>query len=244
MNSVMILVGILCVLYYFMVILYAGRQSVFAPFWLILGTICLTSKIWLGILTGLPGWILGVFGVCVLVAGIAFLCVECFILQGMRRKSVPELSYLIVLGARVNGTVPCRSLLRRIDTAAAYLRAHPDMKAVLSGGQGPEEAVSEAFAMKQALLERGIGEERLLLEDRSRDTRQNMLYSQAFFDIHQDSIGVVTNSFHIFRSLRLGKKQGYQHLYGLPAPSDKILMVNYLTREFFAVVKDKLAGNI
>ena len=64
--------------------------------------------------------------------------------------------YIVVLGCGVNGTVPSLSLRNRIDAAYAYLIANPDTVCVVSGGQGPDEDITEAACMKRELTAMGM----------------------------------------------------------------------------------------
>ena len=84
---------------------------------------------------------------------------------------------LLVLGCRVYGARPSRLLRWRADRAAKYLKAHPQSVAVLSGGQGRDEAISEAEAMRRLLTQAGIAPSRLLLEDKSTSTQENIAFS-------------------------------------------------------------------
>ena len=153
---------------------------------------------------------------------------------------------VIVLGAGVNGETPSAALWSRIRAAEDYLEKHPDIPVVLSGGQGPGEAVSEAEAMRRAL--RGPDEAenaRFLLEERSTNTAQNFAFSKALLeerglDTETAVIAVVTNDFHCFRSHMIAQKQG---LKTLDVPAELPwwwLTANYYLREAFAVVKTAL----
>ena len=88
-----------------------------------------------------------------------------------------EADWLIVLGAGVNGTAPSLSMLNRLTAAKAYLDAHPDCHAVLSGGQGPGEDITEAEAMRRWLTAHGIPDSRIIVEDKSLTTAQNASYT-------------------------------------------------------------------
>ena len=88
-----------------------------------------------------------------------------------------NLDYIIVLGAHVDGTRLSMALLERTRRALQYLENNPDTKAVLSGGQGRGEAVSEAKAMYDYLTGHGISRERLILEERSTNTKENLDFS-------------------------------------------------------------------
>ena len=93
---------------------------------------------------------------------------------------VPEnLDYLIVLGAHVDGTRLTLALLERTRRALQYLKENPRTIAVLSGGRGSGEQISEAQAMFHYLTAHGIPKERLILEDRSVNTKENLAFSLA-----------------------------------------------------------------
>ena len=153
---------------------------------------------------------------------------------------------VIVLGAGVNGEEPSAALWSRIRAAEDYLEGHPDVPVVLSGGQGPGEAVSEAEAMRRALWTGDEAEDaRFLLEDRSTNTAQNFRYSKALLeeyglDTETATVAVVTNDFHCFRAHMIAQKQGLR-IVDVPAELPWWwLTANYYLREAFAVVKTAL----
>lgn len=180
-----------------------------------------------------------------LVMGAVFLIVEGLILSQMTRQPEPRLDYIIVLGARVFGTEPSPILQYRIDAAYDYLAANPETVAILSGGQGADEEISEAECMARELTSRGIGPERILLEDQSTTTAQNMAFGKALMTKKNPSVGVVTNNFHLFRAICIArKKTGLSHISGIAAPYPSILLPHYMLREFFTCTVDALFGNI
>jgi uncharacterized SAM-binding protein YcdF (DUF218 family) len=144
--------------------------------------------------------------------------------------------YLIVLGAKVNGTVPSLALNERIKTAAAYLLNNKNTIAIASGGKGPGEDISEAEAIKQELVKYGVSDSRIFLEDRSTDTYENVQFSKGF--IPQKAIHgiIVTNNFHVFRSIRIAKDHGLV-VTGLPAKTPKTAIVKSYVREYLAITK-------
>lgn len=153
---------------------------------------------------------------------------------------------VIVLGAGVNGETPSAALWSRIRAAEDYLGRHPDIPVVLSGGQGPGEAVSEAEAMRRALWSEDAAEnDRFLLEEESTNTAQNFRFSKALLeeyglDTETAVIAVVTNDFHCFRSHMIAQKQGLNTI-DIPAELPWWwLTANYYLREAFAVVKTAL----
>lgn len=144
--------------------------------------------------------------------------------------------YLIVLGAQVRGERITDSLKRRLDAALLYHQVCPSVKIIVSGGQGKGEDVSEAYAMVQYLREHEVKDEQIMLEDQSRTTRENLRFSKAYLEELKTPVGIVTNNFHLFRALLIGRSEGYENLTGIAAGCNRILFLNYMVREFFAVV--------
>ena len=125
-------------------------------------------------------------------------------------RKIQNLEYIIVLGAHVQGTRLTLALLERTRRALQYLEENPETKAVLSGGQGEGEDISEAQAMCNYLVEHGIDGERLILEGRSTSTTENLKFSLRSDRTADHSVGVVTNNFHVFRGTAIGRKCGCQ----------------------------------
>ena len=151
---------------------------------------------------------------CVLV----FVAVEALIFTGMFHKPSKDLDYIIVLGAQVNGTKLSNSLRLRVERAGEYLEENPEACAVLSGGKGTGEDITEAEAMYRYLVKKGVSPDRLLKEEHSTNTSENLKFSLKIIDTEEDgkgkeaSIGVVTNNFHVYRGVALGKKLGCSHI--------------------------------
>ena len=94
------------------------------------------------------------------------------------------------------------------------------------------------------MIENGIDEDRILMEDKSTNTNENILYSKKLISKDNAKVALVTNGFHVFRSVSIAKKQGLTNIQGLSAPSDKILTISYYVREVFGVVKYFVFGNM
>ena len=201
-----------------------------------------------------PVWMSVILSVVLAVGILSFSVTEEKIIHGMTSEPEEELDYLIVLGAQVKKTVPSKALGLRLQKACEYLKEHSQTKAVLSGGQGSGEEIAEAECMYRYLTEHGIPEERLLKEECSTTTRENLMYSaRVLADNRQEvttetvlgsKIGLVSNNFHIYRALLLAEKFGYRKVYGVPAASDWKLQIHYMVREYFAVLKAKIRGDI
>lgn len=159
-------------------------------------------------------------------------------------KIKENLDYIIVLGAHVNGVQLSKALLERTRRALEYLEKNPKTRAVLSGGQGEGETVSEAEAMCRYLEDHGIDRERLILEDRSTNTKENLDFSLSLIGDLNASIGIVTNHFHVFRGVAIGKKCGCKNIYPIPSRYRSWRLVIYIPREILAIIKDKIMGNL
>ncbi len=180
---------------------------------------------------------IGIIGILI------FLVLEVLIFTHMFDKGEESLDYIIVLGAQVRGDVPSKALRRRIEKAEEYLKENPETKAVLSGGQGIGENRSEAEVMREELVNAGIEKERLLIEDASTSTLENLQFSARIIG-KEENIGLISQNFHLYRALKLAKKQEYQKICGIAAPSELLYQPHYLVREAFALVKEIAAGNI
>ena len=178
-------------------------------------------------------------------AGIFVFCfVEALIISGFCREGEDHLAYIVVLGAQMKENGPSVALQRRLDRACDYLLENPDTLCVVSGGQGSNEPVSEAQGMKDYLLKKGIDAKRIIPEDQSRDTQQNLAFSRKLIPEEVEKIGVVTSNFHVYRSVQLARRQGFSEAEGFGATSGIYFLPNNMLREFFGIMKDWVFGNM
>lgn len=175
---------------------------------------------------------------------IVFVVYECIIINAAASEPLDDADYIIVLGARVVGTNPGRPLGERIKTAYDYLEANPDTIAILSGGQGSDELISEARCMFNELTRMGIDSSRLIMEDKSTSTFENMTFSLKHINGDNVRVGVVTNGFHIYRSLKLFKRiAGYDGFAIAAHDGDIGFIPYYYIREFFAFIASPFTHN-
>lgn len=144
--------------------------------------------------------------------------------------------YLIVLGASVKGTVPSLALAERIHAAADYLKENKDTIAIASGGQGPGEEISEAESIKRELMKLGISEARIIKEDHSTNTYENIDFSKKLIPGDAKLGLVVTNNFHMYRAISITRDRGLE-VEGLPAKTPGKAVVKSYTREYLAITK-------
>ena len=170
-----------------------------------------------------------------------FTVLETMVVRGsFADESDAPVSAVIVLGAGVNGETPSLTLRTRIDAAAAYLEEHPDVPVVLSGGQGPGEAITEAECMRRALVRRGADESRLYPEERSTSTQENLRYSRAILEElgvdPAQRVAIVTSDFHLCRArLMWGGDTAAVPAHLPSALYFQCLTVNYFIREAFGL---------
>lgn len=171
---------------------------------------------------------------------------EGFIVSAAHPGSQPACDYIIVLGAGVNGSKPSLSLQERIQAAYAYLTAHPNTIAVLSGGQGSGEDITEAACMYGELTAMGIDGSRLLLEEKSSSTMENLTFTMELLQAQSGSrparVGIVSSEYHLFRAGLFAKALGVESV-GIPAKTTWVsLRLNYYLREVAAVWKYLVFG--
>lgn len=242
-----LLLGVFCIGYYLIIVLYAGANVNFSWIWCLGGIGCIIAGAVLRYLINneihIPEWLLGLAYALIVLAVIAFLSLQGMLLLHSHQKAGREMDYLLVLGAQINENKLTKNLKKRLDTAITYLLDNPDTLVIVSGGRGTKEQLSEAAVMKAYLLEQGINQGRIITEEQSVNTTGNMKYSKELMR-DNSTVAIVTNGFHIFRSTRLAKKQGINKVYALASPTDPIMCLHYYVREVAGILKDGLLGNL
>lgn len=164
-----------------------------------------------------------------------------WIAEGLKPEANGTNDYAIVLGARVKEDSLSLTLRYRLDAALAYANAYPHVMLILSGGQGSDEPMSEAEAMRRFLTENGIEEERLLLESASTSTYENLLFSKKLLPTDIQSITIITSDFHLARAQKIA---GDLDLTAdiVAAKTPKVVEAKSNIRERLALVKTYLVG--
>ena len=129
---------------------------------------------------------------------------EFFIIRASLGEPTESCDYIVVLGAKVRESGPSASLWDRIYGARDYLVEHPNVIAVVSGGQGPDEPMTEAKAMRDELVKLGIDESRIWMEDKATSTWENLNFALNLIEektgVRPDNIGIVSSEYHLFRA--------------------------------------------
>lgn len=149
--------------------------------------------------------------------------------------------YGIVLGAAVHESGrPSRIMGSRLDAAQLFLEENPDARLILSGGQGDDEPMSEAQCMYDILTARGIDPHRLIMEDESHTTRENLINSMAIIREQggtEKTITLITSEFHQRRAAFIADSLGIDTCPVSGITDQWFYRVNYTLREVFAFVK-------
>lgn len=181
-----------------------------------------------------------------------FLVVETIILSAFFEKPKEEPGYIIVLGTTVYEDGPCYLLRQRLKEAVKWADTYEDAKIVVTGGQGETEPFTEGSEMKRYLVEElGVLEERIIVEEASVNTYENMKFTGEIlesadenFSYESTPVLVVTNNFHMYRSIQIAKKAGYENVSGAPSGTYIFLFPHYMVREFCAILKNLALGRM
>ncbi|MGI5860088.1 MAG: YdcF family protein [Tepidanaerobacteraceae bacterium] len=154
--------------------------------------------------------------------------------------------YVVVLGAGLFGDQPSPSLYYRLQKALEYAKKYPHVPIVVSGGQGPDEWITEAEAMEHFFIKNGVEATRIIKEESSTSTKENLIFTKEVIkhmgETIKPKVMIVTSEYHMFRAKFLAKRNGFIP-YGKCAPTPaypRYLKPVYYLREYFAVIKSFL----
>lgn len=147
---------------------------------------------------------------------------------------------VIVLGAGIRGDKVSYALKYRLDKAVEYHKKNPRAIIVVSGGQGPQESVTEAYAMEKYLVSKGLDEKSIIKEQKSTSTNENMRFSKVILDKMFDkeyTVVVITNNFHIYRAVNIAHREGVEFVNHLGCRTTLYDSIPSYLRETLAVLK-------
>lgn len=193
-----------------------------------------------------PAWLKAIAAL-VLAGVLSFCALLGAVLYGSYDHITGEPQVMVILGCQVMADGDPSVLLQdRLDTALDYLEEHPDLTVVVSGGQGSNEPVSEARCIADVLIQGGVAEEQIRLEDQSSNTMENLVFSRELLaregiEVEETDVLVVSNGFHLTRARMLAGRFGYGEISTLAAPSSHLPSRLYMyIREPLALVKSFL----
>jgi uncharacterized SAM-binding protein YcdF (DUF218 family) len=133
-------------------------------------------------------------------------------IKGSKNTTTFDEDCVLVLGCGIRGETPLPTLCMRLDKCLEYLQHNPNALIIVSGGQGMNEAITEAEAMKRYLVSKGVAPMQILQEDQSSNTAENMQFSKPIIDQHFASktykVVCITSNYHAYRAKVLSKKFG------------------------------------
>lgn len=242
MAAILIIIAVLSLAYYGVCIAFAYIGVSWLWIWPCLSAFCLVRA---GMLIYevkkqrniFPKYVRIVYRAMVCAGLLCFIFVEAQIISQMRQESPQGLDYIIILGAAVRGENPTSPLQLRMEKALEYLNSNPGTIAIATGGTGRNADISEAECIRRYLVGNGIAPERILLEEKARDTQENIRNSFAMIPDENASVGVVTSNFHVYRALLICRLEGHEGVCGVPARAYLTLGIHYTVREFFGVME-------
>ena len=171
---------------------------------------------------------------------------ECLIIHASFGDKDETCDYMLVLGAKVRNDGPSVSLMDRIKATAAYMEDHPEVIAVVSGGKGPDEPMTEAQCMYEQLVKLGVDPERIWLEDKALNTKQNIRYSMALIEEktgqRPEYVGILSSDTHLLRANLLARRQDVKS-FTIPAASTmRSSFLKHFLREIFVIWYYALIG--
>lgn len=180
--------------------------------------------------------VLSVLGILV-IAAVLIVAAETVLMVRAAGNRPPANTTAVVLGCSVKGTRPSRILKERLDAAYVYLMENKEALCILSGGQGNGEDISEAECMYRYLTEKGIHQDRLLKEDASTNTEENLLYTKQLLEEKGlgNEITIITSEFHEYRANAMAEKLGLIS-YSTPGNTFFVYLPTYYVRELYGIL--------
>ncbi|MBE6851327.1 MAG: YdcF family protein [Ruminococcus sp.] len=190
------------------------------------------QKIWEN---GIGHVVLCVFIGILSLSGVLAVVISGFMIHTMNDKPKEE-NPVVVLGCQVKNGGPSLMLKRRLDAAYAYLTEHPDVPVIVCGGQGPDEAISEAQCMFEYLTGKGIAADRIYQENTSTSTYENLRNAKEI--LQDESLGsqitIVTDGFHQLRTSMIADDLNLKTSH-VSAYTSWYLLPTYWVREWLGV---------
>ena len=238
------IIGILLILYYLILKLMFGFVAFSSVFCMLGIALLVYGYVELKFNIDIWGHIPKIFRIIITtlftIGLVIFISIESIIIYNGYHHDAERPDYLVVLGAGLRGNSISASLLYRLETTLDFHEMYPDVRIVVSGGQGKGENMAEALAMRNFLVDNGVDPSLIIMENKSTDTYENFLYTKEVLEEETGKEGftitIISNNFHMYRAKFLAKEVGFS-TYGYPAPSHKASALVFYVREFFGVIK-------
>ena len=252
-HKLIMISSVLCLLYYIFIVMFGGFSISWSWLWLLAAlffgffAFILSNEKTRAALEKIPK---AVILIPALVIAAGMFCFELLffaVLSESKATGDKGADYVIVLGAKTSGGYMPRILKYRLDAAFEYAVENPGCMVIVSGGKGNDEEKPEAGVMRDYLLSKGLEDERIITEECSRDTDENLSFSKKIIDdMHGEDakIVVISNTFHVYRAVSLAKAKGMKNVSGHAAKSRIEADFHYTVRECIGLMKELAFGNI
>ena len=259
-SSILFVLAMLCAVYGGLVVFILGTGAWFNFIWLIGAGVLLILSFILSHHSRLPKFFKAVIVLLILACCVNF---GVFLYRDIVFAAdgpADNARWLIVLGAKVNGTEPSVEFKARLDKAAEYVRdadferlrtktasLPPPVTIVTTGGKGADEGAAEGDVAARVLIGLGFDESRILTENVSTTTLENFQNAKSIIMANGgtvfDDVVVVTSSFHLYRAIKLAKACGFNSVTGLGSTGLAVLLPHYYLREYAAIIKEVYLGH-
>lgn len=148
----------------------------------------------------------------------------------------------VVLGLALQNGSPVPDLIDRVETAAEFSREYPDAMLILTGGNPDENGMTEAAVMKELLIERGVSENHMVLEDQAQTTIENFRNTAQMIDPSRPVV-LISSDYHMDRAVKTAEDAGFTYVIRRPAPSS---LTEYIANVMWEVIHElnRLKSNI
>ena len=248
-------------------------QKVIRSIIAVIGTFLIINAIWLIMVSNINMGVLGTFALGIILIGVSvlwniikqktnnkigkilkyiiiilfllwFILLSFIAIYGKADNVTYKEDAVIVLGCGIRGKNVSAVLAYRLDKTVEYYNKNPNAVIIVSGGQGPQEEITEAQAMQQYLIEKGIPQDKIIKEEKATSTTENMIYSKEILDKQfnkEYKVAVITNNFHIYRASQIAKKVGLNATHYNAKIRTDTIVANYI-RETMGVAKYWILG--
>lgn len=233
---------------WFLVPVFFGIINTGNVFGMLVSTVVVTTRLMYRKMRGYKAFRISInvsaalFCLCLIYA--AVLSVNMLVVSGKTPPYDSDNAAVIVLGAKTNGDEPDAMLKNRLDKALSFLLEHKDTICVVAGGLNYKNDYSEAYVMQKYLTEHGVDSSRIIMEDESRDTFENITFSAKHINENIkaykiDKMIIVSDGFHLWRAVMTADEQGFE-TYTLACDTSLAVLPTYWVRELFALTRDLL----
>lgn len=179
-----------------------------------------------------------IVGTSLVSIGIIIFCSFVAVMLSYACNTPQKSSTVVILGCQVTGKTPSLMLYDRMMAALDYINKNPESYIIASGGQGPGESISEAQAIKDFLVSKGVDSKRIIMEDKSTNTKENIAFSANIIKEKglNENIAVVTDGFHQFRAACFSKQNNLKST-AVSCDTRWYFAASYYSREVLAVLK-------